>query len=238
MLSYLSATRHPWASLVFLLPWVAVYEGGVMLMTDGRPGSLRGGADEWLRLGLAQYGLGQAWVAPLALVAVLLAWSAREWKARPREPVAVAFGMMLESVIFAAALWAIARNFVPLLQEWGVPTASIQFSVSAGEVVRYIGAGIYEEVLFRLGLFTGLYLLLRTAQLPSLVALVLAAFAAALAFAAAHHVGPHGEAVVTVRFLFRVTAGLFFTMLYVFRGFGVAVGAHALYDILAGVSVE
>ena len=238
MLSYLSATRHPWASLVFLLPWVIVYEGGVLAMSTGQSASLRGGADEWLRLGLAQYGLGQVWIAPLILVGVLLGWSVLKWGERPREPVAVAFGMMLESVIFAAALWAIARNFVPLLQEWGVPTASIQFNASAGEVIRYIGAGIYEEVLFRLGLFTGLYLLLRVALLPSLLAMTLAAVFAALAFAAAHHLGPHGESMVTVRFLFRVTAGLFFTLLYVLRGFGVAVGAHALYDILAGVSVE
>ena len=238
MLNYLSATRHPWASLVFLLPWVIVYEGGVLAMTDGQSASLRGGADEWLRLGLAQYGLGQAWVAPLILISILLSWSVWDWGKRPREPVAVAFGMMLESVIFAAALWAIARNFVPLLQEYGIPTASIRFNASAGEVVRYIGAGIYEEVLFRLGLFSGLYLLLRLVMLPSIVALVLAAVAAALAFAAAHHLGPHGETMATTRFLFRVTAGLFFTALYVVRGFGVAVGAHACYDILAGVSVE
>ncbi len=238
MLNYLSATRHPWASLVFLLPWVIVYEGGVLVMADGQSASLRGGADEWLRLGLAQYGLGQAWVAPLILVGVLLAWSVADWKKRPREPLAVAAGMMLESVIFAATLWAIARNFVPLLREYGVPTASLQFNASAGEVVRYIGAGIYEEVLFRLGLFSGLYLLLRIVLLPSIAALLLAALFAALAFAAAHHLGPHGEPMVTVRFLFRLTAGLFFTALYVLRGFGVAVGAHAVYDILAGVSVE
>jgi len=238
MLSYLSATRHPWASLVFVLPWVIAYEGGVLLMADGQSASLRGGADEWLRLGLAQYGLGQVWVAPLILVGVLLAWSAWDWKARPREPLAVALGMMLESVIFAAALWAIARNFVPLLQEYGIPTASIRFNASAGEVIRYVGAGIYEEVLFRLGLFSGVYLILRLVMLPSIVALPLAAVSAAVAFAAAHHLGPHGEPMAATRFLFRVTAGLFFTAVYVARGFGVAVGAHALYDILAGVSVE
>ena len=238
MTTYLSATRHPWASLVFLLPWVIVYEGGVLLLSDGTPAGLRGGADEWLRLGLSQYGLGQAWAAPLIVVGVLLAQCGREWKSRPRQPLGVVFGMVLESVGFAALLWAVARNFVPFLQQWGVPTASVQFNASAGEVIRYIGAGIYEEVLFRLGLFTGLYALLRVAQLPKPLALLMAAFFAALLFAAAHHVGPHGEEMVTTRFLFRVTAGLYFTALYVLRGFGVAVGTHALYDILAGVSVE
>jgi hypothetical protein len=238
MLSYLSATRHPWASLVFVLPWVLVYEGGVILLTQGGATGLRGGADEWLRLGLAQYGLGQAWVAPLILLGVLVTQCVLSWKGRPREPLAVVFGMTLESVAFAGVLWALARNFNPLLESWGVPLASIRSNVTTGEVLRYIGAGIYEEVLFRLGLFTLLYYLLRVALLPKFVALGLAAVAAAFAFAAAHHVGPHGEPVVAPVFLFRMTAGLFFTALYVGRGFGVAVGTHALYDILAGVSVE
>lgn len=236
-MSYFRATRHPWACLVFLLPLLIVYEGGVLFLGGTQPGSLRGGADEWLRLALSRYGLGQEWIAPLILVAVLLVRSSFAWKDKPTEPLAVCFGMMLESVVYAVGLWAIAKNFVPLLQQWGVPTASIDSRAPAGEVIRYIGAGIYEEVLFRLGLFSGLCALLRVVLVPSIAAVTLSAVGAALLFAAAHHVGPHGEEVEGVRFLFRVTAGLFFTALYVFRGFGVAVGAHAAYDILAGVSV-
>jgi hypothetical protein len=38
-------------------------------------------------------------------------------------------------------------------------------------------------------------------------------------------------------FVFRTCAGLFFTFLFVARGFGVAVGAHAGYDVLVGVSI-
>jgi hypothetical protein len=79
--------------------------------------------------------------------------------------------------------------------------------------------------------------LLGLAAVPPPAALVAAAAAAAVAFAAAHHVGPTGEELVPARFLFRVTAGLYFTTLYVARGFGVAVGTHAGYDVLVGVSV-
>ena len=92
-------------------------------------------------------------------------------------------------------------------------------------------------MLFRLGLFAGLWYLLKLVGVPGPAAMVAAAVAAAVAFAAAHHVGPTGEAVSTARFLFRVTAGLYFTTLYVARGFGVAVGTHAGYDVLVGVSV-
>ena len=66
------------------------------------------------------------------------------------------------------------------------------------------------------------------------MAVLLAAVGAALTFAAAHHVGPNGEEMVPAKFLFRALAGLYFTALYVVRGFGVAVGRHAGYDVLVG----
>ncbi len=239
MTSYLSATRHPWACLVFLLPLMIVYEGGVLYFGGVNAIGMRNGADEWLRWGLERYGLGQMWAAPILVVGILVVRSFWSWGDRPTEPLATCFGMMLESVLFAVGLWTIAKNFTPLMQQWGIPTASIQFQTPAAtQLVTYIGAGIYEEVLFRLCLFAGLCFLLRLVLLPSIVAIPLAAIAAALTFSAAHHVGQSGEEIVAVKFLFRFVAGLYFTALYVFRGFGIAVGAHAAYDILVGVSVE
>jgi hypothetical protein len=70
------------------------------------------------------------------------------------------------------------------------------------------------------------------------VSWALAACAAALAFAAAHHVGPYGEPMRADYFVFRTVAGLYFTLLFVIRGFGIAVGAHTGYDVLVGLVVN
>ncbi len=86
-------------------------------------------------------------------------------------------------------------------------------------------------------MFVGLYTVLRVVRLPKVVAVSLAAVVAALAFAAAHHVGPYGEPMRADFFVFRTIAGLYFTFLFVARGFGIAVGAHAGYDVLVGVAV-
>jgi membrane protease YdiL (CAAX protease family) len=104
-------------------------------------------------------------------------------------------------------------------------------------VVTYVGAGIYEEVMFRLGLYGLLRSVFAIAQVPARTAFVLAAVTAATLFAAAHHIGPHGEPVDGFNFLFRVLAGLYFTALYQLRGFGIAVGAHACYDVLVGIQI-
>lgn len=238
MSSYITATRHPWACFLFLIPLLALYEGGVIWLGGNDPNALRNGADAWLRWGLERYGLGQPWIAPALVAAILLLRSWSQWGNRPQEPLAVGFGMAIESILFAVGLWAVARNFEPLVHQWGIPTANITFQTpAAGQVITFVGAGIYEEVLFRLGLFAILVFLLRLVLLPTVVAVLIASILAALTFAAAHHVGPNGEEVVAVKFLFRVTAGLFFTALYVLRGFGIAVGAHAGYDILVGVAV-
>ncbi len=56
-----------------------------------------------------------------------------------------------------------------------------------------------------------------------------------LCFAASDDVGPHGEVFRWYTFTFRFVAGGFFAVLFVYRGFGVAAGTHAFYDIFVGV---
>ncbi|MGL6094499.1 MAG: CPBP family glutamic-type intramembrane protease [Fimbriiglobus sp.] len=237
MFTYLSATRHPWACLAFLLPLLVVYEGGVVWFGGPNADALRNGADVWFRAGLSRYGIVQMWAAPLVVCAVFVVRSWANWADRPKHLLTVTFGMAVESVVFAVGLWVLARNFGPLVRDWGVPVSVGFRHPAAAQVVTYVGAGIYEEVLFRLGLFAVLCFVLRLVLLPKPIAVGIAAVAGALVFAAAHHVGESGEPLDAVRFLFRAAAGLYFTILYVARGFGVAVGAHAGYDILVGTAV-
>jgi len=236
---YVAATRHPWACLAFLAPLLLAYEGGVLWLGGSNPDALRNGADAWVRWGLARYGFGQPWAAPLLIAALFAVRAAANWSGRPREMLGTLSGMAAESAVFAVGLWAFSRNFKPILDECGVVLAQIRFqSPAAGQVVTYVGAGIYEEVLFRLGLFSVALLVLRLALLPKVIALPIAAVGTAVAFSAAHHIGPNGEWPINpMVFAFRAAAGLYFTALYIGRGFGIAVGAHAGYDVLVGVTV-
>jgi hypothetical protein len=190
-----------------------------------------------MRWGLDVFGAGHALAAPLIVLLVMLAWTWWRWHDRPDDPATLFFGTAFESCLFAFLLWQFSRNFGPIVEGLGVPLQITVQTPPLAQILTFIGAGIYEEVLFRLGLFVGLYGLLRILHLPKLVAVTLAALAAAAAFAAAHHVGPYGEPVRADYFVFRAIAGLYFTLLFVLRGFGIAVGAHAGYDVLVGVTV-
>jgi membrane protease YdiL (CAAX protease family) len=103
-------------------------------------------------------------------------------------------------------------------------------------MVRYMGAGIYEETLFRLCLFSVIRLLFVLGDFPEGWSSVLAALLSSLAFAAAHQVGL-GHVNVSI-FLYRSVAGIYFAWLYRQRGFGVAVGAHVGFDILVGLVIR
>ncbi len=238
--SYYSATRHPLACLVFLVPLIAFYECGVIWMGGANPQALRNGADYWFRSSLAEYGFHQIWAAPLLVVAIFFFRTLVERKGRPTRLFSTIFGMLVESAIYAVLLWAFSRNFLMLLERSGVVLTNIPVqSPALGQLITFIGAGIYEEVLFRLGLFSVCCILLRMLLFPSVIAVPIAALFAAVVFAAAHHVGPNREWPIQAPvFLFRMLAGLFFTILFVARGFGIAVGAHAGYDILVGVAVQ
>ncbi len=237
MANYFASTRHPWPCFLFLLPLLAAYEGGVLWLGGDQPEQIRNGADAWMRWGLELFGVGQIIAAPIIILLMMLAWSWWRWDTRPADPITAVFGMIFESGLFAFGLWQFSRNFGPILDGLGVQLQITVQVAPAAKVLTYIGAGIYEEVLFRLGLFGGLYTLLRVVGLPWIVALFSAMIVAAFIFAAAHHIGPYGEPVRPDYFVFRTCAGLYFAALFVARGFGVAVGAHAGYDILVGVSV-
>jgi len=108
-------------------------------------------------------------------------------------------------------------------------------------LVGFLGAGVYEELLFRLVLLSLVAWTVRRLGATDRPSVVVAVLLTSLAFAAAHYVGPYGEPLdwhsfeFWFSFVFRSLAGVFFSVLFVYRGFGIAAGSHAGYDILVGV---
>ena len=234
-MSYLSATRHPWPCLVFLVPLLGIYECGVIWLGGPNPEKIRNGADTWLRYYIGNAGFNPLLVAPGVIVAMLLAWTAWRWKDRPERVLAIVFGMALESLLFAGVLWVIASNFNSILGHYGILTNIDGSREKAAEVVTYIGAGVYEEVIFRLILCAGLARLLNFVLIPWVAAVPMAMIFSSVLFSVAHHAGQNAESFQQSRFLFRIFAGMFFATVFWWRGFGVAAGAHAGYDIIVGL---
>lgn len=102
------------------------------------------------------------------------------------------------------------------------------------DFVLYCGAGIYEELVFRV-LLLGLLMLVFTKlfHMEHAYAAVWSTLFGAVIFSAFHHIG--GERFALNPFSQRVFAGVFFSALYFTRSFGVAAASHAFYDIFVGL---
>jgi hypothetical protein len=237
--SYWTATLRPFPSLLFVAPLVIVYEGGVLRLGGATPESLRTGADTWMRQALGSLGLADHWLLPLLLVVILMGWqvlSFRDWRFSP----GILAGMLAESLVWAVVLVGISR-LIDLGFSYLEQTGPAILAVDPGgppprlaSLIGYLGAGVYEETLFRLILVPVFFRTLRFLQTPQVPASTLAVTGSALLFALAHHAGAPGEAFTWYAFVFRWMAGVFFAWVFVLRGFGIAVGTHTLYDILVG----
>lgn len=224
--TYWSMSRTPLTSLVFTLPLVAAYEGGVLLL--GR-GTARNGADVWLRTLLDQAGFGEYFLLPVLTIVGLLAWHHVEhdrWKWSS----GVLAGMFLECWFWAVILQGIAR-----LQDRSWPLAAGVGESLLSRFVAFCGAGLYEEVLFRLLLMPALAWIFGRLGAGPTAAAVQAVIGSSLLFSLAHYIGPLGDTFDPYSFTFRFLAGGFFAVLFSLRGFGIAAGSHAAYDMLVGL---
>ena len=124
-------------------------------------------------------------------------------------------------VVTAQLLNALLPLAIGQLEAMGWPTG----------LMVSLGAGLYEELLFRVLLVSGLLWLGRRALgLAPVAATAGAVVVGAVVFSAFHYLGPFGDRLEAGSFVFRAVAGLAFSALYVTRGFGITAWTHALYD--------
>ena len=242
---YWHEARRPLACLVFVTPFLVFYEVGVLLLG---PQAVRNAADVWLRALLDLLGFGPYFLLPVLTCAVLLGWNytaQQPWRVRS----SVLYGMFLESLLFGFLLLLIAgwqysllRSLLPLSAGETGPAASL-----VAVMVGYVGAGIYEELLFRLLLLPAVIGCYRLIGMSPRLSLVAAIITTSLLFSAAHYQfelvlmgnsfrAAWGEPFDWASFVFRFLAGLMFSLLFLYRGFGIAVGSHALYDLFTLLS--
>ena len=214
---YLRETRRPLHSLLFLAPLVLLYEFRGVL-TGSNPGL----DPELLAHSVIQdllgwFGFVGVWLPPLVFLGALgIAHRARRDRLRVRWWCLP--GMLVESLVLAIPLLATSALFEPPPQM---------------RPLEALGAGVYEELVFRMLLISGLaWLMSEIVHVPAPPALGLAAVLGALLFALCHFEPIGSELPAWKPFWFKFAAGVYLSVLYIGRGLGVSAGSHAAYNLL------
>jgi membrane protease YdiL (CAAX protease family) len=240
MRNYYQTSRTQTYSLIFSLPLLVLYEVGARAMS-GRGGSLRNGADVMLRQVLAIGGVQSTLAFTSVLAAIALVLIVVEQR-RKRVPVKGGFFavMLLESAAYAVAFGTVVGTVTAFLMgglggHLAVQDGAMSKLPMWQGVVLSLGAGIYEELFFRVILVGGLILLFRSGGLERKRAAIFAVLLAGLLFSAFHYIGPYAYPLTMSSFLFRFLSGVVFSGMFVLRGFGITAWTHALYDVFLTV---
>ncbi len=228
---YHTTTRTATWGFLAALPLMAFYEWGLMAANRGSEDIIRISADVWMRAMVPSFGANHAHILLGLVVLIGIGIIFMERKKEKVLRVRYAVWMLAECVLYAVVLtflvsrataWMVAM--VPAGRELDVFT----------KVVLSFGAGIYEELFFRVLLVGGLFLVLQLI-VPlerRWIAYTLAALIAAPIFSAVHYVGDFADPLELGSFAYRTLFGLALNAVFLARGFGVAAWTHALYDVM------
>jgi len=230
---YFAETRRPIVCMAFLMPLVLGYELAALVWHSE---AIRGGIDRWVSLGLEHIGLHLIPVLPIATLALLLGWHIRlkdQWTFRPQ----VVVGMTAEAALIGLILFCCAgATNLFTSNAAAVVFANDQTMDLWANSIRFLGCGLYEELIFRGLLLLPIVHWLRKSNKnkDSFMPVAVGVALVSLIFAALHFqlLNPAGNEFYLPSFAFRFGASVVFCSLFLQRGLAIAVGAHVSYDLL------
>ncbi len=205
------------ASLVLIFPVLLAYEIGVLFAGNVA------GADVVTRAMYVALGSRTLYMLVHAAIALLfLLWVRRgnRWGSLRMD---VALPVVLEAAIYAFTLGAAIQLVLHHV---------LHLSLDGNSAISALGAGVHEELVFRLGILCAIVSMLRERRGAFPIALIISS----LLFAGAHHLGPRGEPFTAHAFAFRALAGAAFGAIFWYRSLAHAVYAHVLYDLVIAAS--
>ena len=227
-MSYWTQSRSPLYSFLFTIPIFVIYEIGIFFISKDDVWVLRNGADALMRQLLASFGIfGLYGIGAIFLFAFIIVFirQKQQW-----DKTDIHFDYLLlmtaESAVWALCLYFLLSNILVGLMN-PIGKSIIQ------QVTLAIGAGIYEEFLFRVLLIYGLngilgFIFQWSVNIRRWGAMIVAAGI----FSAFHFIGEYGDYFSLDLFLLRFFAGLVLGIVYFVRGFGITAYAHSIYDLI------
>ncbi len=243
--SYFSISMRPLPMLLFLLPIIVLYELGSMGVFGPVGNALE--AHQMLVRFFNVFGAAGLHLPALALITMLLIQHVLS-----KDPLRLSFGVWIKMIAESAFLTGPLIVMVMLLKPMGgggaefvgemviqnTPASSSGGS-QASQVMLAFGASLYEEMLFRLVLITMIHFLISDVLgFSETKGFLFGLILSSLVFAWHHDQVFHLDGSLNFRLaFFYFLAGMYFGLLFLMRGLGIAVGVHLFYDLLVLVVI-
>ena len=231
LIDYWRFTRNPLVGIFVVTPFWVLYEVLAFKVNHGFAGIYRTGTDYLLKHFFRAFGIPLIFtiIIPIGLITIALVYRTPKWRNDiTLKPAFVAF-LFLESTFYAVVVTII---ITPLLHI-ALNTVSLAVNhLKVDTLVVHIGSGVFEEFYFRFLLLSLLVFVFQKGfHFKKIIAMIIAVLLSSVAFSLFHFVGVFKEVFHLEAFLFRFVAGILFAVLYIYRGFGVAVYTHSFYNI-------
>jgi len=227
--SYFEISRTSTYGFLLALPLLLTYEVLIWFSNGASYSGVRISAEVWMKRILVNFGASSLTVLGLAVIAIGFAIIYLERKKDIPIRSRYFFWMIGESVVYAIVLGlAVGTTVGFIFNAHPAPSQEMSF---LQQVALSLGAGLYEELLFRVVLVSGVFYLINLFGNNSTRSYIITAIIAAAIFSWVHYTGSLGDTFTLSSFTFRFLFGLALNALYIVRGFGVAAWTHAIYDL-------
>ncbi len=230
---YFRDTNSLLYSYLISLPLLLLYEALIFISQPDSGYFVRISVDIWIKRIFSYFGND---VLSITLIVVALLGLIILYKERERLSslkLRFFFYMLGEAICYAFLLALFLGGIIALLFQM-IQTQPVESLSNLQKIALSLGAGLYEELFFRVILVSGLLFLFRF-FIQDNSALLLSVIIAALLFSAVHYIGELGDPFTAASFLFRFLFGVALNILYLKRGFGVVAWTHAFYDVMVVV---
>ena len=227
MKSYYHRSKSLANSFLFILPLLVLYEVGIAMQGSG----IKNTADVVIKTPLNLFGKNGSLIFNLLVIAFLFV-SVFYIEKEYRFSSLIFIPMLLEGAVYALFMGYVLGYVV---YEMLFPLALAKpFSTDVWQgIVLSIGAGVYEEIVFRLLLVTLLYFIFtKLLKIKKPLSAIASVLIGAFIFTSVHYIGTLKDSFTYAGFTFRLLAGLVLSAIFMFRGLGVVVYTHAIYDVL------
>jgi membrane protease YdiL (CAAX protease family) len=211
-----------------------LYDIGIVLIHSDELPLIRNGADVLIRSLLKSFGILGIYSTGIVLFIGFILVLFIQRKSIFGTPFKIDFlpFMVVESLVWGLILYYSMGIIRPIL--FATPESKIWF----GQIIMSIGAGIYEEIIFRLILIKLIHKVIKFVfDWNEISCILLSLILSSGLFSYFHFLGMQGDPIEFPLFFIRFFGGCFLGCLFLLRGFGITAYSHCIYDLIVVVNL-